>query len=100
MTEKKNTKPKKTAAKKSSKVKPKSKPKKDVPEIWKCIRDWVQYRGKRYQRGDTIMIMPSQMSDRDMEILERYFEKTETESVKVTSEPIEPLEEGADHASD
>ena len=91
---------KKTTAKKTAKPRVAEKPKALPPELWVCKVPWVRFRGKRYERGGERMVLPSQETEAGMEDLKRYFDKTETASVKVESEPVEALTEENNHASD
>ena len=88
----------KKAAKKS---KPKAKPKapaRQAPEVYICTVGWVKYHGRRYEKGETILIQVDRMSDGDMVILEKYFELKPTEIMAGVSEPAELLE-GESHGS-
>ena len=100
MTEKKTTKSKKSNAKKTAKPKVAKKAVALPPEMWKCKVGWVRFRGRRFVRDEEIMILPSQETEAGLENLKRYFDKTETASVKVESEPVEALTEENNHASD
>ena len=97
-----NTKPKakpKKPASKKTKAKAKDKIKKG-PEVYVCTVDgWVRYRGKRYVKNDTIMVHPDKMTPEDLVRLQRHFEPKPTEIMTGTSEPVELLDEGDDHAS-
>jgi len=88
-----------TSAKKSSVKKPsvkkpvEVKPKAPAVEIWRCKVDWVKFHGKKYHRGDTLLV-PLSTSEAEMQVIRRYFKLTNTESILSTSEPVEVLKEG------
>ncbi len=81
---------KKPAAKKSkAKVRPKPPP----AQIWQCTVDgWVRYRGTRHEAGDTILVQPEKMSEKDLATLQKYFKPIPTEVVSGISEPVELLD--------
>ncbi len=91
-------KPKKTATKKTKKAQARvNKP----PEVWVCTAaGWVSRGGKRYAKGDTIMVFPDRIPEADLEILKKHFEPKQMEVMAAVSEPIELLDEGDDHGSD
>ena len=94
---------KKTTAKKpaAKKVKAPKRPKPIPAEIWACtVEGWVRYRSTRYEKGDTILVQPNKMNEKDLATLRKYFKPMPTESVKGVSEPIELLDEGENHGSD
>jgi len=85
---------KKPAAKKSAvkAVKP------ATPQIWRCTVDgWVRYQGRRYEKGETILVHEDRMTEADMDTLRKYFEPVPTEVMSGVSEPIQPLDEGDNH---
>ncbi len=97
---------KKTASKKTTKkpaakkVKAVERPKPIPAEIWACtVEGWVRYRSTRYEKGDTILVQPDKMNEKDLATLRKYFKPMPTESVKGVSEPIELLDEGENHGS-
>jgi len=89
-----------TKAKKPSAKKTKERPAPVPAEIWACtVEGWVRYRGTRYEKGDTILVQPNKMSEKDRNTLKKYFEPRPTESITGISEPIELLDEGDDHGN-
>ena len=69
-----------------------------TPQIWRCIVDgWVRYRGRRYEKGETILVQSDRMTEADMDTLRKYFEPVPTEVMSGVSEPIQPLDEGDNH---
>jgi len=85
-----------TAQKQPAKKRPAPRKK---PEIWRCHVDWVRYQGVTYNRGDTITVQPDVMDHKQRVTLGKYFTITKTESVAMTSGPVEILAEGTDHGS-
>ncbi len=91
----KQTTKKKTATRKPAKKAP---AKSKTPEVWACTADgWVKRGGKRYVKGDTILVFSERLSEKDLAVLKKYFEFKETEVMTGVSEPIELLDEGDDH---
>jgi len=89
----------KPAKKTTKKPKPKA-PVRKAPEVWICIVDgWVRYHGKRYAKGDTILVDTDKMSYKDLDTLRKYFELKPTEIMSGISEPVELLDEGDNHGS-
>lgn len=60
--------------------------------------DWVRYLGTTYYRGNTINVQPELLDARQRTTLGKYFTRTQTEAVAMTSEPVEALAEGDDNA--
>lgn len=58
-----------------------------LPSVWKC-RVPVTYHGRPYSVGQTILVPPHQISPE----LEKYFEKTKTETFSIVSDPAHLLE--------
>ncbi len=88
------SKTRKPAAKKS---KPKAKqkaPARRAPEVYICIVDWVKYHGRRYEKGETILVNLDRIPEGDLAILEKYFKLKPTEVMSGVSEPVEQLDEG------
>ncbi len=82
---------KKPAAKKSkAKVRPKPPP----AQIWQCKKGIVRYHGTKYEKGETILVQPEKMSEKDLATLQKYFKPIPTEAISGVSEPIELLDEG------
>ena len=83
--------PTKKPAVKKSKAKARAKP--PPAQIWQCIVDgWVRYRGTRHELGDTILVQPEKMSEKDLATLQKYFKPIPTEVVSGISEPVELLD--------
>ena len=67
----------------------------DPPELWRCKVDWVRFMGRKYFKGESLLVHPKQLTNGQLQLVSRYFEKIGTaETTTVISEPIQPLAEG------